>query len=247
MGGFFEVKFCFCLESSQRTSLQCATVTAIFKRQTNQDIYSYLYIYSYLSFRTNLFYRLELFLQCEADILFRLLFFFFGCVGSSLLHAAFSSCGERGLLFVVVRGLLIAGTSFVAEHGLQARRLSSCGTRGSVVVARGLSGCGARAQQLWCTGSVAPQHVGSSRTRARTCVPCIGRRILNHCATRGVPSHITFKEKLRTGEIIVSVIVLPILFILVLSVINDWSQTWGRGWIIQKKLRAASGSCEETM
>ena len=25
--------------------------------------------------------------------------------------------------------------------------------------------------------------VGSSRTRARTCVPCIGRRILNHCAT----------------------------------------------------------------
>ena len=31
---------------------------------------------------------------------------------------AFSSCGERGLLFVVVRGLLIAVTSLVAEHGL---------------------------------------------------------------------------------------------------------------------------------
>ena len=27
----------------------------------------------------------------------------------------------------------------------------------------------------------------SSQTRARTCVPCIGRRILNHCATRLVP------------------------------------------------------------
>ena len=26
--------------------------------------------------------------------------------------------------------------------------------------------------------------MGSSRTRARTCVPCIGRRILNHCTTR---------------------------------------------------------------
>ena len=33
-------------------------------------------------------------------------------------------------------------------------------------------------------GLVAPWHVGSSRTRAQTRVPCIGRRILNHCATR---------------------------------------------------------------
>ena len=44
----------------------------------------------------------------------------------------------------------------------------------------------AQAQQLWYTGLVAPQHVGSSRTRARTPVPCIGRWILNHCATREV-------------------------------------------------------------
>ena len=45
--------------------------------------------------------------------------FFFGCIGSSLLCAwAFSSCRERGLLFVVVRGLLIAVASLVMEHGL---------------------------------------------------------------------------------------------------------------------------------
>ena len=31
---------------------------------------------------------------------------------------AFSSCGERGLLFVAVRGLLTAVASLVAEHGL---------------------------------------------------------------------------------------------------------------------------------
>ena len=31
---------------------------------------------------------------------------------------AFSSCGERGLLFVAVRGLLIVMASLVAEHGL---------------------------------------------------------------------------------------------------------------------------------
>ena len=46
---------------------------------------------------------------------------FFGCGGSSLLHPGFlqlRSYGERGLLFVAVRGLLIAGASVVAEHGL---------------------------------------------------------------------------------------------------------------------------------
>ena len=43
--------------------------------------------------------------------------FIFGCVGS-LLRAPFSSCGERGLLFVAVRGLLNAVASLVAEHGL---------------------------------------------------------------------------------------------------------------------------------
>ena len=31
---------------------------------------------------------------------------------------ALSSCGKWGLLFVVVRGLLIAVASLVAEHGL---------------------------------------------------------------------------------------------------------------------------------
>ena len=31
---------------------------------------------------------------------------------------AFSSCGEWGLLFIVVRGLLIVVASLVVEHGL---------------------------------------------------------------------------------------------------------------------------------
>ena len=43
---------------------------------------------------------------------------------------------------------------------------------------------------MWLTGLVAPWHVGSSRTRARTRVPCIGRQILNRCATR--EAHNTF-------------------------------------------------------
>ncbi|XP_060156886.1 GTP:AMP phosphotransferase AK3, mitochondrial isoform X2 [Globicephala melas] len=53
----------------------------------------------------------------------------------------------------------------------------------------GLSRCGAQApdaqaQRPWLTGPTALWHVGSSRTGARTRVPCIGRRTLNHCTTR---------------------------------------------------------------
>ena len=36
---------------------------------------------------------------------------------------AFSSCGERGLLFVVLHGLLIVVASLVVEHGLYTRGL----------------------------------------------------------------------------------------------------------------------------
>ena len=87
---------------------------------------------------------------------------------------------------------------FMAVLGLRfcARAFSSCGKWGPSLH-RGarashyhsLSCCGAQApdaqaQQLWLTGPVAPWHVGSSQTRARTRVPCIGRQVLNHCATR---------------------------------------------------------------
>ena len=41
---------------------------------------------------------------------------------------AFSSCGERGPLFIAVRGPLTIAASLVAEHRLQTRRLSSCGS-----------------------------------------------------------------------------------------------------------------------
>ena len=42
---------------------------------------------------------------------------------------AFSSCGERGTLFIVVRGPLTIAASLVAEHRLQTCRLSNCGSR----------------------------------------------------------------------------------------------------------------------
>ena len=42
---------------------------------------------------------------------------------------AFPSCGERGPLFIAARGPLTIAASLVAEHRLQTRRLSSCGSR----------------------------------------------------------------------------------------------------------------------
>ena len=42
---------------------------------------------------------------------------------------AFSSCGKRGPLFIAVHGPLTIAASLVAEHRLQTRRLSSCGSR----------------------------------------------------------------------------------------------------------------------
>ena len=42
---------------------------------------------------------------------------------------AFSSCGKRGPLFIAVCGPLAIAASLVAEHRLQSRRLSNCGSR----------------------------------------------------------------------------------------------------------------------
>ena len=87
-------------------------------------------------------------------------------------------------LFLAVLGLRFC------EGFLQLRQAGATLHRGARVShCRGLSCCGAQApdaqaQQLWLTGPVAPRHAGSSQTRARTHVPCIGRRTLNHCATR---------------------------------------------------------------
>ena len=112
--------------------------------------------------------------------------FIFGCVGSSLLRTGFLQLWRVG-------ATLHCGAWASHCGGLSCCRAQALGVRASVVAACGLQqlwlvGSRAQAQQLWRTGLVAPRHVGSSRTRDRTRVSCIGRQILNHCATREVPS-----------------------------------------------------------
>ena len=110
-----------------------------------------------------------------------------------LIYSGFFLCVWPHWVFVAVHGLSLVAASggysslwctgfslwwlLCVEHRLQVCRLQQLW----------LAGSRAQAQWLWRTGLAAPRHVGSSWTRARTCVPCIGRQILNHCATREVP------------------------------------------------------------
>ena len=46
------------------------------------------------------------------------IYLFLAALGLHCYVRAFSSCGEQGLLFVAVHGLLIAAASLVVEHRL---------------------------------------------------------------------------------------------------------------------------------
>ena len=65
-------------------------------------------------------------------------FFFFAVLGLHFCARAFSSWGERGPLFIALRGPLTGTASLVAEHRLQTRRLSSCGSWASCSAACGI-------------------------------------------------------------------------------------------------------------
>ena len=77
-------------------------------------------------------------------------------------------------------------------------RLFSSWSAWGYSLCRGFSCCGAQAQYLWRTGLVAPQHVGSSWTRDRTCLSCTGRQILYHWATREAPAMLQHESVLHS-------------------------------------------------
>ena len=105
-------------------------------------------------------------------------------LGLNFCAQAFSSCGERGSLFIAVRGPLTVAASLVAEHRLQTRRLSSCGSR--TLLLRGMWDLPRPGLE-----PVSPALAGRLSTTAPPGKP--GRQILNHCATRKIPSLAGFK------------------------------------------------------
>ena len=61
------------------------------------------------------------------------IYLYVAVLGLRFCARAFSSCGERGPLFIAVRRPLIIAASLAAEHRLQTCRLSSCGSRAQLL------------------------------------------------------------------------------------------------------------------
>ena len=72
----------------------------------------FLFFYLFIYFFINLF-----------------IYLFLAVLGLRFCARAFSSCGERGPLFIAVRGPLTVAASPFEEHRLQTRRLSNCGSQ----------------------------------------------------------------------------------------------------------------------
>ena len=90
------------------------------------------------------------------------MYLFMAVLGLRCCMRAFSSCSEREPC---------SSCAVQTSHcgGISCCRVWALGTQASVVLMH-----------------VAPWHVGTSRTRDRTHVPCIGRQIPNHWTTREV-------------------------------------------------------------
>ena len=106
------------------------------------------------------------------------IYLFLAVLGLRFCARAFSSCGERGPLFIAVCGPLTIVASLIAEHRLLTHRLSSCGLWAQLL------------HGMWDL----PGPGLESWSRARIRVPCIGRRIPNHCATREALDIIILKQ-----------------------------------------------------
>ena len=55
---------------------------------------------------------------CAGFFFYKFILFIYGWLGLRCCAQAFSSCGEWGLVFAAVRGLLIAVASLAVEHRL---------------------------------------------------------------------------------------------------------------------------------
>ena len=66
-------------------------------------------------------------------IIYLFILLFLAVLGLRFCARSFSSCGKWGPLFIAVCGPLTIAASVVAEHRLQTRRLSSCGSRAQLL------------------------------------------------------------------------------------------------------------------
>ena len=118
-------------------------------------------------------------------IFFQILFIYFGCAGSSLLHRLSLVAGRGGYSLSQCTGFSLRWLLLLQSRGSRVSGGSSCGLW---ALEHRLSSCGARAL-------LPPRHVKSSGTKDRTHVPCTGRRILYHWTPQGSPATFFFWDK----------------------------------------------------
>ena len=97
-------------------SLQIPLVIALFRKQA-WNLNSFFFFFNFFKF---------------------IYLLFMAVLGLRFCERAFSSCGKWGPLFIAVCGPLIIAASLVAEHRLQTRMLSNCGSRPSCSAACGI-------------------------------------------------------------------------------------------------------------
>ena len=107
---------------------------------------------------------------------------FLAVLGLRFCARAFSSCGEWGPLFIEVRGPLTVAASLVAEHRLQTRRLSSCGSRAQLLH-------GMRDLPRPGLEPVSPALTGRFLTTAPPGKRSEERRVGKECRSRWSPYH----------------------------------------------------------
>ena len=90
-----------------------------------------------------------------------LLYLILAAVGLCCCKQSFPSCSEWGL---------------VSNCGVPASRCSGFPCRRAPALCE-------QASRVWAHGLSCPAAYGSSQTRGKTCVPCLGRRILYHWTT----------------------------------------------------------------
>ena len=92
----------------------------------------FTFFFSFLSFLKKIIFYIRVYL-----LLF-IYYLFLAVLGLRFCARTFCSCGERGPLFIAVRGPLTVAASLVAEHRLQMCKLSSCGSGLSCPAACGI-------------------------------------------------------------------------------------------------------------
>ena len=99
------------------------------KNVSHQNLYALLLSQSRYNAVCKLWFQLGFFFLKKFTFFYLFIYWFMTVLGLRFCARAFSSCGKRGPLFIAVRGPLTVAAPLVAEHRLQTRRLSSCGSR----------------------------------------------------------------------------------------------------------------------